>query len=563
MAKEITLEELANSSKANITKTTENIENKTSKSDNIQSGKAISVQDLGTQLRKSHGIDEPGPKVVEDAPLVKNAFESMYKTIEERKRRIEEEFMPIVEENARDMAMQRELGIDIENTKLGDREEGVEVAPGQTSTVITDEIEENTSDIIDIELDEDDTTDIENEVEKQYIVHEEKPVTKSKPPKKKVVAKVVEEDTDDDLDSLMKDLEAEEEKLDIEDDDEDTAEEIRARFKESLQSVKIARDPIDLNKFKIRKTATSSASVLSSVNARNKQLKKADWALFYTGRSVSFMESRGPELDALRKTINNSNPINGVIASLRFVYDHIVDANKPSFESWCKLIRTEDIESLYFGLYRACYADANLVARACIGDNGCKKTSLIETDINTMVKFDSDEVKDKFYTILNKDTTTETKTFESELIQISDDFVISFSAPTLYSTFIQYATLKPEVADKYSDILNTMAYIDGFFNIDRSTQELIPLSVKEYPNNLNKTVLSKLKVYTEILKTLTNDQYNILTAKLNNVIQNSKVTYIYPETTCPECGSTIVEENIDSVLNLLFTRAQLVQIKSL
>ena len=563
MAKEITLEELANSSKANITKTTENIENKTSKSDNIQSGKAISVQDLGTQLRKSHGIDEPGPKVVEDAPLVKNAFESMYKTIEERKRRIEEEFMPIVEENARDMAMQRELGIDIENTKLGDREEGVEVAPGQTSTVITDEIEENTSDIIDIELDEDDTTDIENEVEKQYVVHEEKPVTKSKPPKKKVVTKVVEEDTDDDLDSLMKDLEAEEEKLDIEDDDEDTAEEIRARFKESLQSVKIARDPIDLNKFKIRKTATSSASVLSSVNARNKQLKKADWALFYTGRSVSFMESRGPELDALRKTINNSNPINGVIASLRFVYDHIVDANKPSFESWCKLIRTEDIESLYFGLYRACYADANLVARACIGDNGCKKTSLIETDINTMVKFDSDEVKDKFYTILNKDTTTETKTFESELIQISDDFVISFSAPTLYSTFIQYATLKPEVADKYSDILNTMAYIDGFFNIDRSTQELIPLSVKEYPNNLNKTVLSKLKVYTEILKTLTNDQYNILTAKLNNVIQNSKVTYIYPETTCPECGSTIVEENIDSVLNLLFTRAQLVQIKSL
>ena len=32
---------------------------------------------------------------------------------------------------------------------------------------------------------------------------------------------------------------------------------------------------------------------------------------------------------------------------------------------------------------------------------------------------------------------------------------------------------------------------------------------------------------------------------------------------CPECGTTIEEENIESVLNLLFTRAQLVQIKSL
>ena len=71
------------------------------------------------------------------------------------------------------------------------------------------------------------------------------------------------------------------------------------------------------------------------------------------------------------------------------------------------------------------------------------------------------------------------------------------------------------------------------------------------------------KTYTEILKTLTNDQYNILTAKLNNIVQTSKVTYIYPEATCPECGATIEEEQIDSMLNLLFTRAQLVQIKSL
>ena len=164
---------------------------------------------------------------------------------------------------------------------------------------------------------------------------------------------------------------------------------------------------------------------------------------------------------------------------------------------------------------------------------------------------------------MNRDTTTDTTDVESELIQISDDFVISCAMPTLYSTFIQYATLKSEVIDKYSDILNTMAYIDGFYSIDRDTMELVPMSIKEYPNNLNKTVLSKLKVYTDILKTLTNDQYNVLTTKLNNIIQDSKITYIYPETTCPECGVTIPEENVGSVLNLLFTRAQLVQIKSL
>lgn len=578
MSKEVTLEELAKTARKQLEDTApQNVkkDNTNTVNTNIESGKAISVSDLGSHLRKTHNIEE---KVSEESPMVKDAFDSMFNTLAERKRRISEEFMPIVEANARDMAMQRELGVDVFNTKLGDREEGIDSIPNEntisaninndiisdTASTITDDLEKELNDA------EDSTEEsiVEPVIEKTYTVHNDEEKKPEKKEKKTVPQKdtntVIEENSgEDDLDALMKDLEKEESKLDIEDDNEDTAEEIRARFKESLESVKIARDPIDLSKFKIRKTAVSSATVLSNVSARPQTLKRADWALFYTGRSMTFVESRGPELDALRKTISNSNGVNAVIASLKFIYDHTADANKPTFEAWCKLIRTEDIESLYFGLYRACYADANLVARACIGDKGCKRTSLIDTDINAMVKFEDDETKEKFYSILNKDSTTESFKVESELIQISDDFVLSYTMPTLFSTFIQYATLKPEVTEKYSDILNTMAYIDGFFSIDRQSQELVPISVKEFPNNINRTVLSKLKLYTDILKTLSVDQYNILNAKLNNIIQTSKVTYVYPEATCPECGTTIEEENIESVLNLLFTRAQLVQIKSL
>ena len=75
--------------------------------------------------------------------------------------------------------------------------------------------------------------------------------------------------------------------------------------------------------------------------------------------------------------------------------------------------------------------------------------------------------------------------------------------------------------------------------------------------------MSKLKTYIDILKTLSNDQYNVMVGKLDNVIGEAKISYIYPETTCPECGNTISEEPIDSMLSLLFTRAQLVQVKSL
>lgn len=570
MSKEITLEDLANSVKS--TTTEKKVENKPEEvkqekqsfaDANIKAGESVSVSALTSHMKKLNKTEED---LSDQAPMVRDAFKAMYDTIEDRKKRIETELMPIVMANAEEMAIQRELGVDVENTKLDDIN-NEDKDTDATPTVIDNAKEKTESfDIDDIELDDSEEQPKEVTVEKKYVVHEEEPVVEEKKASKertKNTNTVIEENSsDDDLESLIKDLDAEE-KLDVEEDDEDTAEEIRARFKESLTSVKIARDAIDIGKFKIRKTAVSSASALSNISNRPRDQKSADWALYYTGRSMKFAESRGPELDALRKTINNSNGVNGVIASLRFIYEHTIDANKPAFESWCKLIRTEDIESLYFGLYRACYADANLVARACIGKNGCKKTSLIDTDINTMVKFDDDKVKEKFYSILNKDTTTETQTFESELIQISDDFVISYTMPTLYSTFIQYATLKPEVTEKYSDILNTMAYIDGFFTIDRANQELIPIAIKEYPNNINKTVLSKLKTYTEILKMLTNDQYNILTAKLNNIVQTSKITYIYPEATCPECGSTIAEEPVDSMLNLLFTRAQLVQIKSL
>ena len=108
-----------------------------------------------------------------------------------------------------------------------------------------------------------------------------------------------------------------------------------------------------------------------------------------------------------------------------------------------------------------------------------------------------------------------------------------------------------------------MAYINGFYRIDAANSQLIPISIKEYPKNLNKTVMSKLKTYTDILKTLTNDQYNIMIAKLDNIIGDAKISYVNPETTCPECGNTMPKEPIDSMLNLLFLRAQLVQVKSL
>lgn len=588
MSKEITLEELAASAKGNQPKpkTAETKVDSVIHESPANGAVKMSPYEVADNLVKA-GKMQPKDNSYTDAPLVKNAFDAMDRTLKERKEWISNVMMPIVEENAREMALDQELneGQEIEEVvdETTDNDYPVNNIPSIDELLGDNDEEESEDEIFDglsstpNEVDDEvvnkkynyDSQPVEEKQEEVPTAVTPDPTPKAtKKEEPKVEEPQEEEDTSDEfgsLDELISDLDKEDE-MNVVDDEDETPEEIREKFKKTLDEVKITSDPIDFTKFKIRKQAVNSNMILSTIK-NSRTVKKADWALYHSKRAMTFLECSGPELDTLRKNISNANGVNGVITSLRFVYEHIEDANKPSFEQWTKLIRTEDIESLYYGIYLACYSSSNLIARVC-EDETCRKTSLIDTDIKEMVVYgeetdDHEKIKKEFYNILNGDTTTENNVFESTLMQISDNIVISYSPATLYSTFIQFATLRTDITDKYGDLLNTLAYIDGFFSIDRESNELVPISIKEYPGNLNKTVLSRLKVYTEILKSLTNDQYNVMTAKLSNIIQAPKITYIYPKVICPECGKEINEEPVDSMLNLLFTRAQLAQIKSL
>lgn len=557
MAREISLEALAQSAQAPTSAPAKPASAAPHVGGSIKGAKPISVQQLGRKLEEQHpeiAAQREKERIGEDSPIVKNALDGMTSTLNKKKQDIIGAVSQL-EKNAQEMALEKAAEEDPE------------------ATIDESGLPNDTSDLDDILGEDSAEPEIKYEQSTDHIKKEETPVkseTETEPNKvtkfqnKIAEQSLPEEDDDgDDLDQMLEDLDHGED--DTEDEEEDV-EELRARFKESVnKNIKVIKNEINLSEFKIRSTPVSSSSVLSTINAKDVR-KSADWVLFETGRSMTFGDCRGTELDDLRKTIQNSNLVNGVIASLRFVYNHTVDANKPSFEAWCKSIRTEDIESLYMGQYIACYADGNLLARACQKTkehDGCGVTSLIPAEISDMVKIEDEDVKKKFYSILNHDTTTATTSIESTLFQISDDLVISYSSPTLFKTFLQYSTLKQEITEKYSDTLNMMAYIDGFFTIDRQNGDLVRINIKEYPNNFNKTVVSKLKVFVELLKTLTSDQYNVLVAKLDNIATTSKIKYVYPKTECPECGVEIPEEPIQSVLDLLFTRAQLVQVKSL
>lgn len=558
MAKEVTLEELMNSSnnskpavRAEETNKKEDTTTNVVKTSNIKSAKPISISNLGRDLQAQH--PESQKKIIEeDAPIVKNAFNAMDATLAEKKRFYEEEVMPVVIENAKEMAMENQFNISEEDV------DNISIVEEDLSKDDFSELDEDDAEVSDGGAYVAPTTVSQHSIPDENKNVEKRSIKVVDAPKKEDISN---ESDNASFDDMMKDLGLDEEDNVI-DTEEETTEELRERFKASLQGVEITRNAIDLTEFQIAKEPVSSAVALSVIGGASHK-KRCDHPLLHSRRNMTFEECSGPELDALRKTINNSNGINGVIESLRFVYNHNIDANKKSFENWCKSIRTEDIESLYFGMYKACYGDTNLVARSDSAEKGCNKTSLINTNIDSMIKFKDDEARKLYDDLMRQDTTNPGGKIKSQTMVVSDDIVISYSDPTLYSTLIQYASLKPEITKKYSDQLNTMAYIDGFFRIDYENKKLIPIAIKEYPNNINKTVMSKLKTYIEILKTLSNDQYNIMIGKLDNVIGEPKISYIYPKTTCPECDNTIPEEPVDSMLNLLFTRAQLVQVKSL
>ena len=544
----------------------------------------------------------------EDAPVVKEAFEGMQRTLQQRKEGMDQ-LLETMKANAEEDALDAELagGAPLDESVSAPVQQQSYTEVPRPATISSDDdemldaalaedededdldpepikpprnVKENQqsvnkkveTDMSQYNIDSDNTSEqLELEIQAQEGLMETKPESEkvARPKANDNIVKMpaqpatAQDKENEDLDKLLRDLDEDDSIVDTE---EETQDEIIAKFKKSFEEVKVNQDQVDFSKFTIKQKPISSAFVLNNL-ASSTFLKKADWVLYHSGRTMTFSECFGPELESLRRTMENANDINRVIASLRFVYEHVVDPNKPSFEAWTKLIRTEDIDSAYYGIYRACYSDSNLVARTCTAD-ACKKTSLIDTNIDDMVVYgrpddDHDAVKKRFNEIFQNDTTTETSTFKSSLMQISNDLAVAYSPATLYSTFVVYATLKPDITQRYSETLSTMSYIDNFFYIDRNDNSLSPIQIKEYPGNLNKTVLNKLKVYRQILKSLSNDQFNVFMGKLNNLIEQPKITYKLPACKCPECDAEIPETPVDSMINLLFMRAQLARIRSL
>ena len=319
---------------------------------------------------------------------------------------------------------------------------------------------------------------------------------------------------------------------------------------------KLFVNKFDPTKLKISKKPTSISFAL---NYNTTTKSTADFPLYYTQHCSKFKECTGTELQTLQTKIDAGNEMTSVIEAVKFNYDHIVDPNKPAtFEAWAKMVRTEDVESMYFGVYKATYYSSNLMPVTC---THCNTSNLVKVPVNDMVKPANDDVKAEMDKLFQQDTTFPYPEVKSELIQVSDRLFAAIKPPSIYDAFVQFSSISPENQRKFQLILNLISCIDTFYFLT-DEGELSPIIIKTDPTNIRKTVTRKVKDYGSLIKGLTADQYATFITKINSLMQDPKISFIIPEVECPKCHKKIPSQPIDSMLRILFTRAQLAQIKN-
>ena len=333
-------------------------------------------------------------------------------------------------------------------------------------------------------------------------------------------------------------------------------EDIKTQVKERVENV---RKNLDLSKFTISKKAVSVQKVMKMAVRAHQSI--ADWVLYNAERPITVSGLSGPEILKLNPTVTNSNRLNAFKDSYRVIYDHLIDGNKPEFETWLKQTNFVDLQHIYFALYMATFGNSNFVSLECPNEK-CKKVFIKDIKIEDMIEYANDETRTKVRDILRKDTTTQKKDeYNVDIVQISNTYAFAIKTPSIWNVIIETSSLPDKVIEKYSDLIDVVSYIDTIYVINESTSELIPVDYKIEPNDISKSAARRIKACYDVISSLSSEDYYYLRNIISDYDKNiNDISYIIPEAVCPECGTKIPANKDLSADGLVFMRHQLAAI---
>ena len=117
---------------------------------------------------------------------------------------------------------------------------------------------------------------------------------------------------------------------------------------------------------------------------------------------------------------------------------------------------------------------------------------------------------------------------------------------------------KPNPIHSYSDLIDTITYIDSVYTIDNVNMQLIPVIIPFVKDDPIKSTIKRIKTLYDILKRLSSDEYYILRGYITKLADTSaELSYKIPAAKCTECDKEIPENTETSASDLLFTRHHL------
>ena len=95
--------------------------------------------------------------------------------------------------------------------------------------------------------------------------------------------------------------------------------------------------------------------------------------------------------------------------------------------------------------------------------------------------------------------------------------------------------------------------------IDYSTNGLIPVDVNADPNDQAKSSLRRIKIFYDIIHSLSSEEFYAFRKKLNEYDEGGMddITYMIPGCNCPDCAAEIAANEEVGPDGMLFLRHQL------
>ena len=281
----------------------------------------------------------------------------------------------------------------------------------------------------------------------------------------------------------------------------------------------------------------------------------ADHFLPNAGKIISCSALSGSELMAMNPENSNRSRLNTLKDIYSIMYKHVVSEKPKTFDEWLKTTRFNDLEHIYFALYKATFGGSNFMTYEC-PNKKCQDVFIEDVSFEDMINYADDETKAKMQAIMSSGDSSITP-YEIVRQQISNNLAIGIRNPSIYNVVIEVSGLSDSFLEKYQDLMDIIVFIDNIYYIDYENQVLEPVDFMPDKNNIAKTIARRIKIIADILRSLPSDNYFELRKAVADTFPSlAGVTYKIPAATCKKCG-TQIPERVVGAQELLFMRHQL------